>query len=303
MVRNPPIIGVCAYEVPASFSHWSEVSCVMVPSGYTRSLAAAGAIPVVLPPVDGIAGVLDGLDALVLTGGSDVGPEVYGAEPHPETVGVHPHRDRSELELLTAAIDRDLPVLGICRGMQLLNIVRGGTLQQHLADVVADGGLHKGPPGTFTRHAVRLTAGSLVVSLLGEQAEVHSCHHQAPDRIGDGLGSPATQPTALSRRSSSPVPPSAWGFCGTRRRMRRAVARCSAAWWRPPAPARPAAAGFASAPERAGRNNGVRPRCSGQAEVRSAARMASISSSRPTPFLRQLVAPAANAASIICGSS
>ena len=187
MVRNPPIIGVCAYEVPASFSHWSEVSCVMVPSGYTRSLAAAGAIPVVLPPVDGIAGVLDGLDALVLTGGSDVGPEVYGAEPHPETVGVHPHRDRSERELLTAAIDRDLPVLGICRGMQLLNIVRGGTLQQHLADVVADGGLHKGPPGTFTRHAVRLTAGSLVASLLGEQAEVHSCHHQAPDRIGDGL--------------------------------------------------------------------------------------------------------------------
>jgi len=137
--------------------------------------------------VDGIAGVLDGLDALVLTGGSDVGPEVYGAEPHPETVGVHPHRDRSELELLTGAIDRDLPVLGICRGMQLLNIVRGGTLQQHLADVVADGGLHKGPPGTFTRHAVRLTAGSLVASLLGEQAEVHSCHHQAPDRIGDGL--------------------------------------------------------------------------------------------------------------------
>jgi len=187
MVRNPPIIGVCAYEVPTSFSHWTEVSCVMVPSGYTRSLAAAGALPVVLPPVDGIAGVLDGLDGLVLTGGSDVGPEVYGAEPHPETVGVHPHRDRSELELLTAAIDRDLPVLGICRGMQLLNIVRGGTLQQHLADVVADGGLHKGPPGTFTRHAVRLTAGSLVASLLGEQAEVHSCHHQAPDRIGDGL--------------------------------------------------------------------------------------------------------------------
>ena len=187
MVRNPPIIGVCAYEVPTSFSHWTEVSCVMVPSGYTRSLAAAGALPVVLPPVDGIAGVLDGLDGLVLTGGSDVGPEVYGAEPHPETVGVHPNRDRSELELLAGAIDRDLPVLGICRGMQLLNIVRGGTLQQHLADVVADGGLHKGPPGTFTRHAVRLTAGSLVASLLGEQAEVHSCHHQAPDRIGDGL--------------------------------------------------------------------------------------------------------------------
>jgi putative glutamine amidotransferase len=187
MHRNRPVIGVCAYEIPAAFSHWRDISCVMVPSGYTRSLDAAGALPVVLPPVEGIADVLDGLDGLVLTGGSDLGPDTYGAEPHRETVGVYPHRDRAELQLLSAAIERGMPVLGICRGMQLLNVVRGGTLQQHLADVIADGGLHKGPPGTFTRHAVQLRPGSLAESLLGEALEVHSCHHQAPDRIGEGL--------------------------------------------------------------------------------------------------------------------
>jgi|1186.fasta_scaffold07556_2 putative glutamine amidotransferase len=197
MVRNRPLIGVSAYEVPAAFSHWHDVSCVMVPSGYTRSIDAAGGLPVVLPPLDDMAQVLDRLDGLVLTGGSDVDPQVYGEEPHSETIGVHPGRDRAELRLLGAAVERGMPVLGICRGMQLLNVLRGGTLQQHLADVVADGGVHKGPPGTFTRHPVRMQDGTLAAALLGPKAEVHSCHHQAPDRLGDGLQVSAEAPDGV----------------------------------------------------------------------------------------------------------
>jgi gamma-glutamyl-gamma-aminobutyrate hydrolase PuuD len=186
MVRNPPIIGVCAYEVPTSFSHWTEVSCVMVPSGYTRSLAAAGALPVVLPPVDGIAGVLDGLDGLVLTGGSDVGPDVYGAEPHPETVGVHPNRDRSELELLAGAIDRDLPVLGICRGIQLLNVAYGGTLVQHIEEVV-DQRPHRAADDAYGIHHVTTVEGSRLRQIVGERIEIHSHHHQGIGQVGEGL--------------------------------------------------------------------------------------------------------------------
>src|SRR5438874_1752832 len=116
MGRNRPLIGVCAYELPASFSHWRDVSCVMVPAGYTRSLDAAGALPIVLPPLDAAVELLDVLDGLVLSGGSDVDPALYAQEPHPDTIGVVPHRDRAELRLLEGALDRDLPLLAICRG-------------------------------------------------------------------------------------------------------------------------------------------------------------------------------------------
>jgi putative glutamine amidotransferase len=197
MERNRPLIGVCAYELPASFSHWRDVNCVMVPAGYTRSLDAAGALPIVLPPLDAAVELLDVLDGLVFSGGSDVDPALYGQEPHPETIGVVPHRDRAELRLLEGALGRDLPLLAICRGMQLLNVARGGDLDQHLADVVPDGGLHKGSPGTFTRHGVDTVEGSIVADLLGAHVETHSCHHQAPRRIGDGLEVTATAPDGV----------------------------------------------------------------------------------------------------------
>ncbi|MDX6594438.1 MAG: putative glutamine amidotransferase [Gaiellales bacterium] len=187
MDRNRPRIGITAYDVPASFSQWSDMQCVMVPSGYTRATAAAGGIPLLLPPIGGMTEVLDDLDGLVLSGGSDIAADRYGQEPHPQTLGVFPHRDEAELELLAEALERRIPVLGICRGMQLLNVLRGGSLHQHLPDVVADGALHKATPGIFARHAVELEAGSRLAGLIDPAAQVHSCHHQAPDRIGDGL--------------------------------------------------------------------------------------------------------------------
>jgi len=196
MDRNRPLIGITAYEVPASFSHWHDMPAVMVPAAYSQSVVAAGGLPVVIPPVEGTADLLDQLQGLVLSGGSDLDAGLYGERQHPETLGVIAHRDRSELELLAAALDRDLPVLGICRGMQLLNVQRGGSLHQHLPEIV-DGSLHKAAPGTFALHRVAIDPGSRLEALLGPAVEVHSCHHQAPDRIGDGLAVTARSPDGV----------------------------------------------------------------------------------------------------------
>jgi putative glutamine amidotransferase len=187
MHRNRPLIGICAYQVPASFSHWRDVDTVMVPAGYSRGVAAAGGVPVVIPPLEGTGELIETLDGLLLTGGSDIDPALYGQQPHPATTGVVRDRDRAEIELLRAAMDAGLPVLGICRGLQLINVLRGGTLIQHLADGVADAGMHKGPPGTFTRHAVTIEPGTRLHAMLGDGLDVDSCHHQSPERIGDGL--------------------------------------------------------------------------------------------------------------------
>ena len=186
MHRNRPLIGITAYEVPASFSHWREMPSMMVPAGYSHALDAAGGLPVVIPPFEGTPQLLDRLDGLVFSGGSDLDAGLYGQPQHPGTLGVIPHRDASEVELMRAALERDLPLLGICRGMQLLNVVLGGSLHQHLDDFL-DGSLHKAAPGTFATHPVSIEPGSRLQAMLGDELEVHSCHHQAPDRIGEGL--------------------------------------------------------------------------------------------------------------------
>src|SRR5689334_18609328 len=113
MDRNRPLIGITAYEVPASFSHWRDMPSVMVPAGYAGSVAAAGGLPVLIPPVPDTTPLLDVLHGLVLSGGSDLDAAMYGQDQHPDTLGVIPHRDRSEEALLRAALDRGLPVLGI----------------------------------------------------------------------------------------------------------------------------------------------------------------------------------------------
>ena len=181
-----PVIGITTYVTPASFGVW-ELTAALVPFDYVQAVVRAGARPLLVPPMDdAVAETLAGLDGLIFSGGSDLDPELYGQEAHTETTGVVRERDGAELSLLTAAIERDLPVLAICRGSQVLNVALGGDLVQHLPDVVGHNG-HKDTPGSFSEHDVELEPGSRLSSVLGERAEVHSHHHQGFARLGAGL--------------------------------------------------------------------------------------------------------------------
>ncbi len=172
----------------ANWTVWRDVEVNVSQRTYSRGVADAGGLPLILPPDDRVTEapdqLLDMLDGIVLAGGSDIDPASYGAEPDPHTKGSWPERDRFELALARGALDRDMPVLGICRGMQLLNVACGGTLEQH----VADAELHLHTPGTFSDHDVRLEAGSLAARAVGaEHVSVRSHHHQGVGRLGDGL--------------------------------------------------------------------------------------------------------------------
>jgi putative glutamine amidotransferase len=158
---------------------------------YPDALRRAGAVPVVIPPMDAAAieSLLDGLWGLCLSGGPDLHPATYGADPHPALGPTEPHLDRFEIALLRAAEARDMPVLAICRGLQVLNVSRGGTLTQDLPSEHPSDVEHRQPqPGSTPTHDVRLEAGSLVAACLGvREARVNSFHHQAVDRLGSGL--------------------------------------------------------------------------------------------------------------------
>jgi putative glutamine amidotransferase len=158
-----------------------------VPGTYVKALEGAGGRPVLIPPSEhGVQETLDAVDGLLFSGGSDLDPDLYDQEPHDQTFGVVPERDRAELALLEAALVRDLPVLAVCRGSQVLNVARGGDLVQHLPDIVGDD-KHKHTPGSFADHDVTLQPGTRLASLLGDHAPVKSHHHQGFGRVGDGL--------------------------------------------------------------------------------------------------------------------
>ena len=184
-----PVIGLSTYAEPARWAAW-HAPAALLPLSYAEQVAAAGGVPVLLPPVPGIAAAVSRLDGLVLTGGGDIDPARYGAARHPRTGPASAERDRAELDLLAAALAAGLPVLGICRGLQLLNIARGGTLHQHLAGLeqAGDAG-HTPRPGTFGCHPVRVAAGSLLAGILEADPPltVPTAHHQAIDRLGAGL--------------------------------------------------------------------------------------------------------------------
>jgi putative glutamine amidotransferase len=181
-----PVIGIACYVETASWGAWT-LPAALVPLKYVESVAQAGGRPVVLPPMEGAAEeTLDALDGLLLPGGADVDPDLYGAAPHPQTDGLRPVRDSFEMELITEAFERRLPVLGICRGMELMNVARGGDLIQHLPDH-GSGETHRARPGEFCEHDVAIDPGSRVGAVLGGNAHVMSHHHQAPGRVGDGL--------------------------------------------------------------------------------------------------------------------
>ncbi len=182
-----PLIGISVYCEQARWRVW-EMEALVLPRRYADRVAAAGGIPVLLPPVPGIEDALGGLDGLLLSGGGDIDPARYGAEPGPETGNVREDRDSAEFALLEAAMELRLPVLGICRGMQVINVARGGTLHQHLPDVVGHDG-HAPVPGAFGDHPVRVAPGSRLSRILGEAAppQTPTHHHQAVDELGAGL--------------------------------------------------------------------------------------------------------------------
>ncbi len=183
-----PLIGISTYlETAATWRGWT-LPAALLPAGYPGMVQAAGGLAALLPPdvPEAAAETVGRLDGLVVAGGEDVDPRRYGAEPHPRTGVPSPDRDAWELALIEAALDAGLPLLGICRGMQLLNVALGGTLVQHLPDVVGHHG-HAESEGVFGRHKVRPVPGTRLADALPEPAEVPTYHHQAVDRLGGGL--------------------------------------------------------------------------------------------------------------------
>jgi putative glutamine amidotransferase len=186
------VIGICAAVERARWGVWHQPAALM-PMAYVEAVQRAGALPLILPPDEHAqadpAQLLSLLDGLMLAGGADIDPASYGAEPHAETVDTVIERDAFEVALTRAAIARDLPVLGICRGMQLINVACGGTLLQHLPDHVGHEE-HRRVVGSFegADHDVVLSEGSLASQAAGEADHAtKSHHHQGVDRLGDGL--------------------------------------------------------------------------------------------------------------------
>ena len=181
-----PVIGISAYSQQARWSSW-DLPAVLLPRRYADMIAAAGGLPVLLPPLPGITGVLGRLDGLVLSGGGDVDPGRYGAERDPACGPANPDRDDAEIALARRALDSGVPVLAICRGLQVINVTLGGTLFQHLPDVVGHVG-HSPDEAGYGSHKVSVAPGSQLHAALGRtEAAVPTHHHQAIDRLGTGL--------------------------------------------------------------------------------------------------------------------
>jgi putative glutamine amidotransferase len=190
--RSRPNIGVTAATERVNYGVWKEIPAIISPARYLQAVQQAGGRPVLLSPdqedAEDPGEVLDLLDALVVTGGAgDLDPALYGEERHPETGPVQEERDAYELALVRGALEREMPVLGICRGMQILNVAYGGIIEQHLPDVLGHEE-HRHTPGTFADHEVRLVPDSLAARAAGsERTPAKSHHHQGIKEVGEGL--------------------------------------------------------------------------------------------------------------------
>jgi gamma-glutamyl-gamma-aminobutyrate hydrolase PuuD len=187
MSAGKPIIGITTYLVPAAWAAW-QLEAVLVPASYVRAVEASGGVAFLIPPPAAAdpATVLSVVDGLVFSGGSDLDPELYDADLHPETAGIVRERDDAELVLMEVALEADLPLLAICRGSQVLNVVRGGDLVQHVPDEVGHEG-HRETPGVFSVHGVSISDDTRLGSILGDRHDVKSSHHQGFGRVGSGL--------------------------------------------------------------------------------------------------------------------
>jgi putative glutamine amidotransferase len=184
-----PVLGLTTYLQQAQTGVW-DVRASFLPAIYIEGVTQAGGIATLLPPQpvdDAVAArVLDGLDGLVITGGRDVDPDRYAQAQHAKTDEPARDRDAWEFALLRGALARRLPVLGICRGAQVLNVALGGTLHQHLPDVLGHD-RHQRGDAVFTTSSVRTVAGTRVAALIGESSDAQCYHHQAIAELGDGL--------------------------------------------------------------------------------------------------------------------
>jgi gamma-glutamyl-gamma-aminobutyrate hydrolase PuuD len=186
-----PLIGITSYVEPARFTVW-EMTVALLPYTYVEQVVRAGGQPVVLPPAGEPAALVGRLDGLILAGGGDIDPGRYGEQPHDKTGYIRKFRDEAEFAILTAALDAGLPYLGVCRGLQVLNVALGGTLHQHLPDVVGHTG-HSPAPGEFGHLPIHPAPGSRLAKVLGEDPRpVPHYHHQSIDRLAPSLTVTAT---------------------------------------------------------------------------------------------------------------
>jgi putative glutamine amidotransferase len=181
-----PVIGISSYALRAHWGRWDD-QAVLLPRRYVDKVTQAGGLPVLLPPVEGGAAMVSRLDGLVLSGGSDVDPARYGAPPHQAAGPFYEARDSAELDLCRHALASGLPLLGICRGLQVINVALGGTLHQHLPDLVGTD-IHGPDDVGYGTHKVSVAADTQLATILGRsEAAVPTHHHQAIDRLGAGL--------------------------------------------------------------------------------------------------------------------
>jgi len=187
-----PVVGITTYLTQAAWGAW-DLEAALVPFPYVRSVARAGGAPLLVPPGASVDETLDAVDGLIFSGGSDLDPSLYGEDAHDQTTGVVRERDDFELSLMRAALERDVPVLAICRGSQVLNVALGGDLEQHVPDRVGSD-VHKETAGVFSEHDVEVLGGTRLAAILGERGDVKSHHHQGFGSLGEGLRESARAP-------------------------------------------------------------------------------------------------------------
>ena len=193
-----PVIGICARTAPVNLQG-ADLVVSLTLQAHVDFLASAGCATVLLPLLPGVEHLIGKLDGLLVPGGPDVDPALYGATAHPRTRAVSPAADTAELALVSEALSAGLPLLAICRGMQLLNVQCGGTLHQHLPEITGnDGHCRETAAFTLGRHRLDLTPGSLIAGALRGGAAESACHHhQAVDRLGAGLIATARTPDGV----------------------------------------------------------------------------------------------------------
>jgi putative glutamine amidotransferase len=198
-----PVVGITTYLTRAAFGAW-DVEAALLPAEYVRAVTRAGGVPLLVPPGASAEETLDAVDGLIFSGGSDVDPELYGEAAHAETTGIVRERDDFELGLMGDALARDMPVLAICRGSQVLNVALGGGLEQHVPDRVGTD-VHKETPGVFADHDVDVLPGTRLSAILGDRHDVKSHHHQGYGELGAGLREAARAPDGTVEALEDPA--------------------------------------------------------------------------------------------------